>query len=206
VRLLCPLGHEQHCALKQLLWLYREEPHAVRCDKNAPRNAAIWPQGKILLAPPESQNIYQIQRGLSVQGDALRDTEEIAASFLHPHVILLPRREFHGSRWYSRQWLLAQIRFELHRPKSVSAIFHPQKCMGISAQEAGCATPQHAQNLLIQVAYCTWADSATPKSLGDVLNPPYRHVSQAHRYQGLFHRAFTAAISFDYRGSKRHVP
>ena len=40
--------------------------HAVRCDKNAPRNAAIWHQGKILLAPPESQDFYQIQRGLSV--------------------------------------------------------------------------------------------------------------------------------------------
>ena len=77
-----------------------------------------------------------------------------------------------GSRWHSRIWLRARIRFELHRLKSGSAIFHPQKHTVTLAQVADYTMLQTAQK-----SSDSGADPATQKSLGNVTDlPPEKYA------------------------------
>jgi len=100
-------------------------------------------------------------------GSAAYFTVQTLKRIVRPNVPLVGHGEIiirkNGSRWHSRIWLQARIRFELHRLKSVSAIFHPQKCTGISAQVVDYAMLQPAQK-----SSDSGADPATQKSLGNV--------------------------------------
>ena len=145
------------------MFIYRCEPPLLACH--------IAQAGS-----HQHQGGVTIRKAAHNSGSAAYFTVQTLKRIVRPNVPLVGHGKIiirkNGSRWYSRLWLQARIRFELHRPKSVSAIFHPQKHTVTLAQVADYTMLQTAQK-----SSDSGADPATQKSLGNVTDlPPEKYA------------------------------